>query len=101
MSTMMTKKLSIGATLGAVLALTSGCAQNAALSKEQEAALAPYHTTCLKMGLAVDTPEHAECVISLYQTEQQRVARIRDVVAPPPPPRIAMPTQTPLDASGL
>lgn len=78
-----TTKLGIVIAVCAVLALLSDCAKDTALSKEQETALASHRTTCLKMGFAVDTPEHMKCVLSLYRQEQVRQAVLREAMAPP------------------
>jgi hypothetical protein len=64
----------------------SACTGEAALDRKAEAALAEYHTTCLKRRLAVDGPEHAKCVAELYQERQAQLVRLREVAAPAPAP---------------
>jgi hypothetical protein len=72
-----------------VALVASACTGEAALDRKAEAALAEYHTTCLKRRLAIDTPEHADCVAALYQERQAQLVRLRDVAAPAPPPASA------------
>ncbi len=63
----------------------SACTGEAALQRKAEATLAEYHTTCLKRRLAIDSPEHAECVAALHQEREAQLVRLRDIAAPPPP----------------
>lgn len=68
----------------AALWLTA-CASDAALDPKTSSTLATYQTTCLKRGFAIDTPEHTECVAALYDNDQRRLARLRQIVAPATP----------------
>lgn len=74
-------KLGHTITLTVTVALTA-CASEAKLDQRAETALAAHRTTCLKRGLAVDTPEHAKCVAALYEREQLERAYLRNVVTP-------------------
>lgn len=67
----------------AALAL-NGCASKAALNERLRAELAPYHTTCLKMGLAANTDEHARCVIALHERDVKRRSMVQEAVGEKP-----------------
>jgi len=89
----------------AVSILLCGCVGKAKIDRQAELLLAPFHTTCLKQGLAVDSDEHAECVVALYEKDQELRAAKRVIMAPKKPPTLtdsvpAGGAAQPQDASG-
>lgn len=51
-------------------------------TERQRSMLDEFHTTCLKSGLAVDTNEHIDCVVALYEARQRQQARLQSIVIP-------------------
>src|SRR5581483_2304105 len=71
--------------IGAVSLLICGCASQARQDRKADLMLSRFHTTCLKQGFGADSHEYAECVVALYEKDQELRARKRAVVAPKKP----------------